>query len=58
MRTKSLRVTWVVLVIWGWAVLFVASGLTLWKERGCLINAGIECTEWTESERVFLAAGD
>jgi hypothetical protein len=58
MKTKSLRVTWVTLAILVWATLFVASGLTLWKERGCLINAGIECTEWTESERVFLAAGD
>ena len=58
MRTKSLKVTWVALAILVWAFLFVASGLTLWKEHACLINAGIECTEWTESERVFLEAGD
>ena len=58
MRTKSLRETWVALVILVWAVLFVAFGLVLWNEHGCWINAGIECIELTESERVLLAAGD
>ena len=57
MRTRSLKVTWVVLVILVWAVLFLASGLTLWKEHGRLINAGVECTQLTESEEVLLAAG-
>ena len=50
MKTKSLRVTWAVLAILVWAVLFVASGLTLWREHGCLIDAGVECTQKTESK--------
>ena len=57
MRSKSLKVTWVVLVILVWAVLFLASGLSLWKKHGCLINAGLECTQLTESEEVLAAAG-
>jgi len=58
MRTKSSKVTWVALVILVWAVLFVASGIALWKEDGCQINAGVECTELTESEGIFPAPWD
>jgi hypothetical protein len=58
MRTKSLQVKWVALVILVWAVLFVAFGLAFWKEHGGLINAGVECTELPDLERVLLATGD
>ena len=57
MRTKSLKVTWVALVILVWAVLFVVAGLNLWREYRCVINAGMECTQSAESEGTTQVAG-
>ena len=58
MRRKSTKMAWVAVAILVWAILLVASGLALWKERGCVINTGVECTELTSTEKIFAAAGD
>ena len=50
MKTKALRVTCFILAILVWAVLVAAAELNLWNKRGCVIDAGIECTQVIESK--------
>lgn len=50
MKTKTLRVACFTLAILVWAVLAAAAGLNLWKEHACVIDAGVECIQETESK--------
>jgi hypothetical protein len=48
MKTKALKATWFTLAILVWTLFIVAADLNLWKEHGCVIDAGAECTQVIE----------
>ena len=45
MRRRTLKVIGFVLGIVVWAALVLAAGLSLWERHGCMIDAGLECTQ-------------
>ncbi len=50
MKSKALKATCFTLAILVWALLVAAAGLNLCKGHGCVIDAGIECTQETASQ--------
>jgi hypothetical protein len=50
MKAKALRATCFTLAILVWALFVAAADLNLWKGHGCVIDAGVECTQETESK--------
>jgi hypothetical protein len=45
-----LKAAWLTLAVLAWTVFIVAADLNLWKEHGCVIDAGGECTQATETK--------